>query len=398
MRKKICIGLIGAFYVFTILLFLAMGNHATVVQMKKDNGRYADARSRQIFDEYDQRKKQTLSEFLSQPDAFSKLKSVYATLQRSFGERYVVIGNQTLEYLEACDLDEEFIEGGEESRNEHDPGIGTHTPLYSIQIDRQTADSVLFKELLKKGMMFSKNDYKFHSLNQEIPLIMGSNYEKKFKLGDTFSFSYLQQNFTGRVTGFLKKDAKIQKGEEILLLDNQIICPYLEVEKEFTGNEFTTMLYFIKTEGEILYKTRAQYQQIEETLHTIRKDTGILYDVTVDDRIVLDKDRYQMPCSVAAGMEIGAEILFLGMVLFVAWYFFKFTEKNWKKCLIGVPIVLFLVYKVAYQMVLYVPNDALAENIRCVQDRVAKQMLLSGIVWMVILVFQYMRQRRKESV
>ena len=246
--------------------------------------------------------------------------------------------------------------------------------------------------------MFSKRDYVFRKSNQEIPLIMGNDYQKVFKIGDTFSFSYLGENFIGKVTDFFKKDAMIQIEEDNrMLLNNQIVMPALEIEKKQSKSQFEAMLYLEKTQGDVLYKTREEYQQIEDTIRLIRNDTGILYNTTVDSRIVLDEDRYTMSCEWAFWMVVGAEVLFVvSLLLIVKSFSLYIKKKNRVKYLIGVPIVLFLVCQLAYRIVLHIPNQAFVWNIMYIRDNVQKQIIIAGAVCEAIIFLQYVREKRKE--
>ena len=77
---------------------------------------------------------------------------------------------------------------------------------------------------LQSGRWFNDLEY---SVNDTIPVIIGSHYQEYLKIGDKISIRYLHKDFDCNVIGVLKEGSRTAKNE-YSILDDYLIIPALE--------------------------------------------------------------------------------------------------------------------------------------------------------------------------
>lgn len=112
---------------------------------------------------------------------------------------------------------------------------------------------------LESGRWF--NDFEY-SVNDTIPVIVGSHYQEYLKIGDIISIRYLYKDFDCKVIGILKEGSCTAKNQ-YSILDDYLIIPALEDILE-PDNEsdyrFEQKLYMHHTNGYV-YSDRSVFEE-----------------------------------------------------------------------------------------------------------------------------------------
>lgn len=101
---------------------------------------------------------------------------------------------------------------------------------------------------VSQGKLFSPNDYKYGK-GSTIPILLGSYYSTIYNVGDAFCFTYLFDEYTFEVIGFLREGNIIELGNHIIPLDKYIIMPSFEVDDDIPITNGIKIHYANKTSG-----------------------------------------------------------------------------------------------------------------------------------------------------
>ncbi|EHQ61190.1 ABC transporter ATP-binding protein [Paenibacillus dendritiformis C454] len=107
----------------------------------------------------------------------------------------------------------------------------SYRAIKSLQLNQTVFD--LNNLQLSSGKGFSENDYIFYENKDTIPIILGSDYNGTYKLGDSLDILLYRKEFTGVVVGILDPSQKvIDVGPEPeLLLNRYVILPMFQFDK-----------------------------------------------------------------------------------------------------------------------------------------------------------------------
>jgi len=115
-----------------------------------------------------------------------------------------------------------------------------------IQISKNVIDDFHIKIL--KGSSLLENDFILKKEN-EIPILMGNLYSSIYKLEDTFIFTYLYDDYTFKVVGFLEKGSQIDSFDYPIDLDKYIVMPSFTIEDNVEITDGLKIHYANKTSG-----------------------------------------------------------------------------------------------------------------------------------------------------
>lgn len=160
------------------------------------------------------------------------------------------------------------------------------TPIKTMQIDYNTMIEMGINNSLSDGAFFEKD----FTINDQliIPIIVGNNYSKRLKVGDTFNACYLgNNNITCKVIGILNYGyaptnifTKIfQSILEDNQFDNYIIMPNLLVD--FTteqSNYFREIVNCQKCEGFILIDSVKKFNYLIDVINELSNSTGYKFE------------------------------------------------------------------------------------------------------------------------
>ena len=206
--KKHFFIIIPVLMVLFVLLFSFIISYYTSIQ------KYAqvNADGYSIMDTFDE---EEMKEFFAE-DSLYKIKKLYSHFNQTWKDRYYVMTDQPVAIDKACG--EQFAYG-----------YGT------VDSDKLNKDYVNCCQMnaaaikgspmeLESGRWFNDLEY---SVNDTIPVIVGSHYQEYLKIGDKISIRYLYKDFDCNVIGVLKEGSRTAKNE-YSILDDYLIIPALE--------------------------------------------------------------------------------------------------------------------------------------------------------------------------
>ncbi len=229
-----------------------------------------------VTDVYGVDNNESLSDFFSESDSLERMKAFNKILNSTFN--YLEFDTQSLLVNDETQYKDEFrIDYGKSYFGSNDKvGIS----LKSAQIGKRTYDSFSIENQLSDGSGFDSNDFVFN--NKTIPAIMGHEYTKSVKIGDTLKFNYLTKNIFIKVVGFLKKDASVAINNNIYFLDRYIVIPSLEVNfkpAERNERDFQNILFSLKNWGYIKVNTGQNYAEFKNEIDSIATKYNLKYIV-----------------------------------------------------------------------------------------------------------------------
>ncbi|KPV58862.1 ABC transporter ATP-binding protein [Paenibacillus sp. A3] len=146
--------------------------------------------------------------------------------------------------------------------------------IKSVQLNQTVFD--LNQIQLSQGEAFKEDAYVFNANKDTIPIIIGSDYNGVYKVGDTLDILYYWKPFIGVVVGILEPSQKVLKvgSEPELLLNRYMILPMLQFEQSPPKMDgiFLKALLLSKVNGKIV--TELTPIQVRNTLEDIGDKTG----------------------------------------------------------------------------------------------------------------------------
>lgn len=206
--KKRFFIIIPILMIIFVLLFSFIISYYTSIQ------KYAhlNADGYSIMDTFDEKE---LKEFFA-GDNLYKIKKQYSHFNQVWKDRYYVMTDQPV----AIDTvySEQFAYGY---------GVVDSDKLNSDYVNCCQMNDAAIKGSpmeLESGRWFNDLEY---SVNDTIPVIVGSHYQEYLKIGDKISIRYLYKDFDCNVIGVLKEGSRTAKNE-YSILDDYLIIPALE--------------------------------------------------------------------------------------------------------------------------------------------------------------------------
>lgn len=190
-------------------------------------------------------------QFFAQPDNVDTLKSFYNWLSTNPNFDYIIANKQNVE-INSSILPSIFEVG-------YDNGQETPSILKSLQINNKFIEH--FNLAVSDGRLLDKEDY---YIKNTIPILLGSDYKKYFKLHERLELYYLSMNLKCEVVGFLNEGSYYYNSYDLKYLDRYIILPSFEIPVSPKTNEeksFNLKLYLDKCSGFLSSNSSPNYLQ-----------------------------------------------------------------------------------------------------------------------------------------
>lgn len=278
LKKKIFALLIlvqaTVFFFLLSVLFLHFNNVDT-----KTKSFYAQYEGKNIYQLSDELFNEKEQEYLSKDESLANLKNFYNTLNKSSDFKYL---NTTTQPIGIVNFkgNKTFWEGYEDgSFPPHEIDGKKYEFVKSLQINKQVIDSFDLK--LLEGNLFQKDDYIYNN-NKSIPIILGSDYQSIYKIGDEVEIDYIMKSLKGRVVGILKPNSVLPVRENIeFYLDKHIILPSFSIEQAPINKDDSTFQkrhYLQLINGQIF--TEKGSLQVRKLIDEISQSTNF-YDLII---------------------------------------------------------------------------------------------------------------------
>ncbi|MCD4670614.1 MAG: hypothetical protein K8S14_09220 [Actinomycetia bacterium] len=199
----------------------------------------------EIYYYYDISDEKRINEILGDKDNFDSLKELYDFIKKNSYIQTFTADQSYNMWLSNNDIDISFAVDPRSGPNEH----------FLLKIDDKFQN--IFKLMPAKGRLFNNND--FTDEGNEIPLILGFDFQGFYELDDTI---YDDMGTCYRIIGFLEKGSYYLspiRGSEIFWLDRAFIIP-IQLNKFIDPIDYDSVInstYIITDNSEDLYAIQA---------------------------------------------------------------------------------------------------------------------------------------------
>lgn len=237
-----------------------------------------------ISDRYDMNGDISLEEFYNQDNCIEKLYSFHELLSENL--EYLEFYQQPVQKIGYYDGTISFVEDeNKDYLNQivtSDNGKEEYvTTFKTIEIGK-TLNKQL-NDVITSGRCFNDDDFNYKN-NHRIPVILGSEYQKQYMVGDKLSLYYIADTFEFEIAGFFPEDYTIKSNSAIYNLNNFICIPFFEVTDISScdlNKDFLFSFYLQKNNCYIAYNAekREDKKAQEELTCDIVKRVEICYGV-----------------------------------------------------------------------------------------------------------------------
>lgn len=157
-----------------------------------------------------------------------------------------------------------------------------YSSLKTIEVN-QRAFNEYFNDIAK-GSGFERDDFTYQ-FGQKVPVVLGSNYQGIYQIGDEFQLDYLSQDITFYVKGFFTEGLNLQIGDKIEDLNFYICLPYFQIqEKEELSEEERSFIFFHYLEKNSAYikseTPDADLTSLQKRIEEKGNELGLKYTAT----------------------------------------------------------------------------------------------------------------------
>ncbi|CCC86236.1 hypothetical protein PPM_p0086 (plasmid) [Paenibacillus polymyxa M1] len=184
---------------------------------------------------------QDMKEFTNNPQFLVIAKTFYNNLNKILDDKYIYLFNQSIAVLpDSKKWDQKFLFGYEDGIDSPAFRLNNKEPYYAtkaVQMNEQAFKNYSIK--VNKGAPFSTDDF-VNKNNKDIPILLGSEYEGKYQIGDTITANYLMKDFTLVVKGFIQPNTLVFNAQfPEIYLDRYIVMPAQEFPAPVNEHELS---------------------------------------------------------------------------------------------------------------------------------------------------------------
>lgn len=226
-----------------------------------------------------------LAAFYEAPDALDRMKAFYQELNETVDR--VEYHIQSLLYDGTFQGDAKFAYNG--SINVAGDDGQYHTSLKTLHIGRREYDA--FETSLASGRNLEEGDFTVDTVEDAIPVLLGSDYQEVYALGDTLTLSMHLQPLQFTVVGFLQENTTFYFDQEIPL-DSYIVVPLYEIAYAPTDAQnlfYQQRYYFQKCDGFVAVDAASDPEETFRLVEDLAEEYGILCAVNPRKRQILSQ-------------------------------------------------------------------------------------------------------------
>ena len=247
---------------------------------------------------------------------------------------------------------------------------------------------------VKSGRKFEEEDYQYKE-NENVPILLGSAYEKYYDINDCLQVEYLGKNMTLQVIGFLDNNIFFLSSSQndFVSVERYIILPALQITEK---TEFSKILSLLELNGTI--QSKIGINKTKQVCQEILEQQGLTWTLNIHDSENTQgqsvvKKYSRMTNQVAKQFNILVILVVVFTVVALLLNIFSILQKN--KYAFGVELLCGASYKdifiegFAFVLLLLCIGDLWASIISGVMNSGIKSMLLIQIVVGVISIITF---------
>ncbi|MDR6226666.1 ABC transporter permease [Desmospora profundinema] len=194
-------------------------------------------------------------EYLNEPNALERVRRFYGYLEENLGEKYLHIHTQSIALSPGnVKWDEKLLHGHEDGdadkvkeRSYYKEKEGPYYAFKAVQMNKQAFDS--FTIDVSEGEALSPEDFDHNNNPGVIPVLLGSEYQSIYQVGDQLTAEYLFKDFQLEIKGFIPSNTFVSE----IYLDRYIVIPAQQFDAPVDEEEwdFQRKHYFNLINGSI---------------------------------------------------------------------------------------------------------------------------------------------------
>lgn len=151
------------------------------------------------------------------------------------------------------------------------------TSVEALMIDQISLD--LYSLHVSDGELFSDSD--FVQTDNKLPLLLGSDFQDYYSIGDTIPLLYYGEEWIGVVKGFLKENEQITQDAMIYHLDNYVLVPSFESTTLITGfdENYQKRMHHSKIQGYVILNNKEEYTKAKKEIKALSKKYNLSYQL-----------------------------------------------------------------------------------------------------------------------
>lgn len=289
------------FFVFIILLVNGCQEREEKVSFSENNEATEwtqrlpdkiDGNYLQVIDRYDYVGYPTYQEAFSDEEFVKKLKRFNEHLHNEYS--YFELSFQSAQKIGYYNGDIDFVLDNDKTMFNQQVELNGKqicvTTLKTVMIDFSI--SQMLEEHIDSGRSFETTDYEV--TDTKIPVLLGSEYAKKYTVGDELELNYLSLNAIFKIVGFLKPDTSFTILNQEIALDNYICIPAFETNMKVNSQNklFLQLFHIQKNKGMILIPDSCSDEEVEtyrKLISESAKEYGLYFDLaTLQTEILIE--------------------------------------------------------------------------------------------------------------
>lgn len=233
----------------------------------------------QLVDIEDLHDRSYISNLYSQSDLMTRLDKFNQELRNNNNFIFIEFSPVQIEFIEEpnnpTDLEENQTSIDQTTAN-NDKDIVV-TPVEGIMLDQTALD--LYSLATSDGELFSDED--FVQTDNKLPLLLGSDFQDYYSIGDTIPLLHYGEEWVGVVKGFLKENEQITQDTMIYHLDNYVLCPSFESTTLITGfdDNYQKRMHHSKIQGYVILNNKEEYKKAKKEIKALSKKYNLSYQL-----------------------------------------------------------------------------------------------------------------------
>lgn len=233
----------------------------------------------QLVDIEDLHNQSYTSNLYNQPDLLTRLEKFNEELKNNNNFIFIEFASVNLQFIGKWDKPVDLVENTttiDQVVTVNNKEILT-TSVEGIVLDQTSLE--LYSLDISSGELFSNDD--FIQNNNEFPLVLGSDFEDYYSIGDTIPLFYYGEEWKGIVKGFLKENEQIKQDSMVYNLDNHVLVPSFESTMLVTGfdENYQKRMYHSKIQGYLILDSKAEYQKAKREIKELSNKYNLSYQL-----------------------------------------------------------------------------------------------------------------------
>lgn len=233
----------------------------------------------QLVDIEDLHNQSYTSNLYNQPDLLTRLEKFNEELKNNNNFIFIEFAPVNLQFIGKWDKPVDLVENTttiDQVVTVNNKEILT-TSVEGIVLDQTSIE--LYSLDISSGELFSNDD--FIQNNNELPLVLGSDFEEYYSIGDTIPLFYYGEEWNGIVKGFLKENEQIKQDSMVYNLDNHVLVPSFESTMLVTGfdENYQKRMYHSKIQGYLILDSKAEYQKAKREIKELSNKYNLSYQL-----------------------------------------------------------------------------------------------------------------------